>query len=111
MKSKKEHSASNVNTIGLSPIVVVLVAVGLSIVMIVLTFTAFLQSSAFTTVKNIKTYAQFSSSELSDYDTTSPVKAVDIEEALKSIEADINSLNNQTNYTPDQLSDESLGLN
>jgi ABC-type lipoprotein release transport system permease subunit len=93
-----------------NPIVAIAVAIGVAITLVALTFMSFLQSGAYTTVKNIKTNSQFSNSELSDYDTTSPVKSVDIEEVLKSIEADINSLDNQTNYSPDQLSDKSLGL-
>lgn len=52
---------------------------------------------------------EFCGYEYGGYDTTSPVKIVDIDETLKSVENNINKTNNKNDYSSDTLSSEALG--
>lgn len=95
---------------GASLYVALVVAASLAALLVIFTFTMFLNSTAFGTVKNIQAYEQVSTDGLDDYDTTSPVKAVDISETLKGIENTINKLDPQSDYGSEQVSPESLGI-
>jgi hypothetical protein len=77
---------------------------------VVVTFTMFINSSAYKTVQDIQANAKINGPGLSDYDTTSPVKTADIDETIKGIENKMQSLDNQADYGPDGVSDSALGV-
>lgn len=77
---------------------------------VIITFTMFLNSSAYVTVKNIQANAKINGPGLADYDTTSPVKTADIDETAKAIENKLDGLDNQADYGPDAVSDTTLGF-
>ena len=81
-----------------------------AIASVMITFTMFITSSAYTTVKDIQTNAKISGTGLADYDTTSPVKTADIDETAKAIESKIDNLDNQSDFSADAVSDTSLGF-
>lgn len=95
---------------GVSLYIAIVVAAGLAAILVTITFTMFLNSSTYATVQKIQANEQIRNDGLNDYDTTSPVKAVDIEETLKGIENTVNKLDTQSDYGPDRVSPEALGL-
>lgn len=95
---------------GASLYIALVVAAGLAALLVIITFTMFLNSSTFGTVQKIQSNEQIRNDGLNDYDTTSPVKIVDIDETLKAIDNTINQLNPQSDYGPEQVSPESLGI-
>jgi hypothetical protein len=83
---------------------------GVVVAFVLITFSMFLRSSAYETVKNIQANTKINGSSLGDYDTTSPVKAADIEETVRGIENKIDGLDNSADYGPESVSDANLGL-
>lgn len=83
---------------------------GIAAVLVVVCFVLFLRSSAYDTVKDIQKNAQINDSTLNGYDTISPVKTVDIDEIESSIDNQLKSLDNQADYSPEELSSSALGL-
>ena len=94
---------------GVSLYVAIGIMVSLAAASVIITFTLFINSSAYKTVKEIQANSRVSSPGLTDYDTTSPVKFADIDETSKGIENKIDGLDNQADYGPDAVSDSALG--
>lgn len=95
---------------GASLYIAILAMAGVAVAFVLVTFTMFINSSAYTTVKTIQANAKINGSSLGDYDTTSPVKTADIEETVKGVENKIQSLDNQADYGPDAVNDSALGV-
>lgn len=83
---------------------------GVAIVLVIITFTMFLNSQTYVTVQKIQANSKIDGSNLADYDTTSPVKTADIDETIKGIENKINSLDNDADYGNEAVSNKALGL-
>lgn len=105
IKSTNIHSNDS-TTLYIALVTMVCVAAGF----VAITFTIFLNSKAYKTVQDIQTSEKATGSSLGDYDTTSPVKSIDINETLKLIENKLNGLDNSSDYGPDATSDSVLGL-
>jgi hypothetical protein len=90
--------------------IALVVAAGLAVILVIITFSMFLRSSTYATVQKIQANEQVRNDGLSDYDTTSPVKIVDIDETLKAIDNTFNGLNPQAEYGPEQVNLEALGV-
>ncbi len=98
------------NKDGANPVVAIVAAIAIAAILVVITFLLFVNSSAYTTVKDIQKNASLSSENTGDYDTTSPVKAVDIEETLKTTQEQIKDFDNQADYSPEEVSTQTLSL-
>jgi hypothetical protein len=94
---------------GTNPVIAIIAAIVAASVLVIITFTLFVNSSAYVTVKDILNN-KLSSEDTGDYDTTSPVKAVDIQESIKTIEEQYENLDNNRDYGPDTVSEQNLGL-
>lgn len=95
---------------GPSLYIAVFVAIAVATLMVTTTFTIFLNSSAYSTVKRIQANQNLAGQDLQDYDTISPVKAVDIDETIKGVQNTMGKLNPENDYGPAPTSKESLGL-
>lgn len=97
---------------GSNPLVAISVAIGLAIVMVVVTFTVFIQSGAYTTVEQIKAGTKFARSiQMNGYDTKSPIKAADIAKYEQSLNQRLDSYSDTSDFSPSEISDAKLGLN
>jgi hypothetical protein len=93
-----------------SPVMAISLAVVVASVMVITTTLVFFNSSAYETVKQIQTGIK-TSTELSDnLDTTSPIKASDIEVFYNSFINRLNSFDDHKDYGPDAISDKALGI-
>ena len=109
-QTKAEGIGFSASGRGANPLVAVSVAIGVALIMVTFTFNSFLKSNAYSTIKEIQANNANGGSRIGDYDTTSPVKAIDIEETSKDIENRINSLDNSADYGPEQVTNDALGL-
>jgi hypothetical protein len=87
-------------------------AVVIAITMVLTTTIVFYHSGAYTTVKQIQTGNQYAKSiDKGSLDTTSPINASDIDKYSHSINAKLNTIDDETDFGPQKVSDSSLGLN
>jgi hypothetical protein len=96
---------------GLHPVVAIASAVGISLIMVVTTFTMFIHSGAYKTVKQIQVGSQLTAASLGgSYDVTSPVNAVDISNYEVILKQKLSSIDNQADFSESALSPQALGL-
>jgi hypothetical protein len=98
---------------GTSPILAIGLAVAVAAVMVTVTTIIFLNSSAYTTVKQIQTGSVVISSldlDRDGIDTITPIKAADIDAYAKNIKQRLQSLDDSGDFGPAPVSDSSLGL-
>jgi len=93
-----------------SPIFAVTMASLIALAMIGLTTAIFFKSSAYATVKQIQAGAKYDPELGGSIDTTSPIKATDIDWFAKSFKNRLQSLDDQHDFATGSLSDQSLGL-
>lgn len=94
-----------------NPVSALIVVVVAAILMIVFTTTLFLRSDAFNTVKQIQAGIKATDkSDLSNYDTTTPVKSEDIDNFSKNLELKLAPINNENDYSASAVDYGSLGI-
>jgi hypothetical protein len=87
------------------------VSVGIALIMVIVATFSFYHSGAFTTVKQIQTGTQFVKSiDKDSLDVESPINASDIEDYAESIKARLKTLDDNSDFGPDDVSDAALGL-
>lgn len=95
---------------GINLYLAIAIMAALAVASVLITFSLFLRSDAYKTVKIIQANEKLDGSTLSDYDTTSPVKPADIEDTMKGIQNKIDGLDNTADYGSDGVSDTTLGV-
>lgn len=97
---------------GTNPVLAISMAVAIAALMVIATTYNFLHSGAYTTVKQIQIGTRVVHSiDQGDIDTTSPIKAADIDQYVLSIKERIKALDDTTDFGPAAVSDSALGLN
>ena len=87
-------------------------AVVIAVIMTIVSIYSFYHSGAYTTVKQIQTGTQFVNSlDKGALDAKSPINASDIDKYSQSINSKLNTLDDETDFGPQNVSDSSLGLN
>jgi flagellar basal body-associated protein FliL len=110
VEDSSNETQNKVERDGPSIYIAILVAGGVAAVLVAFTFTLFVRSSTYGIVENIQANEQVKNDGLEGYDTTSPVKTVDIDETLKGIENTVNKLDTDSDYGPQDVTSEALGL-
>lgn len=96
---------------GSNPILAIAVAIALAISMVVVTFSVFIHSGAYTTVKQIQTGTEVArSAKISGYDTGSSIKASDIAKYEEAMVLKLNSFSDEADFGQAQINDSALGL-
>lgn len=95
-----------------NPVVAISIAVGVALAMVLVTFVIFINSSAYATVKQIQVGTQVARTlQGTDVDTRSPIKADDIEAYQHRLNTQLQSINDEVDFGPNAISDQTLGLN
>lgn len=103
--------AKHNSTKSFNPIVAIGIAIGVATIMVGVTFTVFINSSAYKTVKQIQVGTKLARSiKPEGYDSTAPIKASDVEAYSQRLNNKVNSYNNQLDFGPANISDSALGL-
>lgn len=96
---------------GMNPVAAIGIAIGVAVMLVVITFTMFLKSSANTTVKQIQAGTQvIRTIQNSNLDTTSPIKADDIAAYEVSLQERLKTIDDNGDFGPDAVSNAALGL-
>lgn len=96
---------------GTNPISAIALAIGLALAMVAVTFTIFINSGAYTTVKQIQVGTNFArSNKMDGYDSTSPIKATDIAKYQQDLNNRLNTYDDKNDFGPADISDSALGL-
>jgi len=96
---------------GFNPVLALSIIIGVSMVMVAVTFTIFVRSSAYATVKQIdKGQSIVHALDKSDIDTTSPIKANDIDEFAKTVDERLRTLDDAKDFSASDVSNQSLGF-
>lgn len=99
------------STYGSNPILAIGTAIGVAIAMVSVTFTLFIHSGAYKTVKQIQVGTKLARSiKVEGYDSKSPIKATDITTYQLDLNKRLNKYNNQADFNPAVISDSALGL-
>lgn len=77
---------------------VVIITIGVSIVLVLLSFTIFLRSGAYDTVKQISAAEDVLAESIEGIDTTSPIQASDLEEYANSLPQRVKVLNDAEDF-------------
>lgn len=93
-----------------NPVFAISVAVSIALSMVIVTTIVFLKSDAYATVKQIQAGARNSNLIDENIDTTSPIKASDIDVYAESFEHSLQAQDNEQDFGPNNLSDQNLGL-
>lgn len=89
----------------------IVVAISVALIMVLTTFLIFINSSSYTTVKQIQSGSRIARAiQSSDVDTRSPIKADDIDVYQKSIDQRLNNFDDGTDFGSNSVSDQLLGL-
>ena len=97
--------------IGANPLIAIGIAIGLAMLFVTTAFLVFINSGAYTTVKQIKAGTDFARSiKMDGYDTKSPIKTEAIEQYQKSIEQRLKLLSESGYFSSTEISDNGLGL-
>lgn len=106
MDQSKQHQG-----IATNPLVAISLAIGTALTLVLICFLIFINSSAYTTVKQIKAGTDFARSiKMDGYDTKSPIKAETVEDYQKSLDQRLRSLDESSYFNTTDISDASLGL-
>jgi hypothetical protein len=76
----------------------VALTIGISAVMVLVSFAIFVQSGAYDTVKQISAAAGVLQTGLDDIDTTSPIQAIDIEDYAKTLPQRVKPFNDTEDF-------------
>ncbi|MEI6237036.1 MAG: hypothetical protein WCP03_00340 [Candidatus Saccharibacteria bacterium] len=86
-------------------------AVVVAIIMVFVTTALFYKSGAYTTVKQIQTANQYAKTiDKDSLDVTSSINATDIEKYAQSINSRLNSINDNADFSLEEITDKNLGL-
>lgn len=97
------HKATLVTALG--------VVIGISIILVSISLYVFLESDAYRTVKQIQSGVRATAkSDLGDYDTTTPVKAENIDDFTKSINSQLEPINSEAGLKIPPVNFQSVGL-
>lgn len=100
----------NNNEDGISIFWVVVIVIGISAALVLVSFTIFLNSGAYSTVKQITAAAQtLQKDDLEGYDTTSPIRADTLGSYMRGLEAKVQGLDDSKDFRQDLLDKEDLG--
>lgn len=100
---QKVHDTNPVSALG--------VVIVLAVLMIVFTTILFLRSDAFNTVKQIQAGIKATDkSDLSNYDTTTPVKSEDLDNFSKNLELKLAPIKDESDYSTSKVDYGSLGI-
>jgi len=89
----------------------IVVAIAVALVMVITTFLIFINSSSYTTVKQIQSGSRIARAiQSGDVDTRSPIKADDIDLYQKSVDQRLSTFDDGTDFGSSDVSDQSLGL-
>lgn len=78
---------------------VVILAIGISAVMVILSFFVFLQSGAYDTVQQISAAEDVLATSVEGIDTTSPIQASDLEDYAQSLPQRVKLLNDAEDFS------------
>lgn len=102
---------SEQNTSGPSLLSAIITAIGMALLLVLVTFFIFISSGAYTTVKQIQAGSKITRSlQNGDIDTRSPIKADDIDSYQASIDQRLKTIDNTTDFGVSGVSDRALGL-
>lgn len=93
-----------------SPVIAITLAILIALIMVITTTTIFYKSNAYATVKQIQAGANANPNLSDDIDTTSPIKATDIDEFAQSFKQRLRNLDDYNDFGPSELSNQNLGL-
>jgi hypothetical protein len=105
MEEHREHVLE-----GMNPVTAIIGAIVIAAAMVVVTFTVFVNSTAYATVKQIQIGTKIVQTLSSDIDTKSPIKADDITQYQKSVEQRTATMDDASDFANADLSDQALGL-
>lgn len=77
---------------------IVIITIGISAVLVVLSFFIFLQSGAYDTVKQISAAEDVLAASVEGIDTTSPIQASDLDEYAQSLQQRVKALNDAEDF-------------
>lgn len=96
---------------GANPITAIAIAISIALAMVGVTFTMFINSGAFTTVKQIQVGTNFArSNKIDGYDTTSPIKTTDITKYQQELNNRLNGIDDKHDFGTADVTDSALGL-
>lgn len=72
--------------------------IGLSMIMVIISITIFLQSGAYDTVKQIRAADSVLQTNLEGIDTSSPIQAIDLQEYSESLPQRVKSFNDSEDF-------------
>ncbi|MDQ5953792.1 MAG: hypothetical protein QG647_528 [Patescibacteria group bacterium] len=95
-----------------NPVVTLIIVLIIASTMVVITTSMFLRSGAYQTVKQIQNGIKATSeSDLSGYDTTSPIQSSDIEKFTENLGKNTGSINNEKDYQDPVVDYQGIGIN
>ena len=96
---------------GFNPIIALMIVILISVSLVVISTIIFFNSDSFATVKQIQKGVQAANStDLSKYDTTSPVKSQDIEEFNNKIKNQLSPIGSEDELSKPAIDYQSVGL-
>jgi flagellar basal body-associated protein FliL len=96
---------------GFNPIIALMIVILISVSLVVISTIIFFNSDSFATVKQIqKGVKAANSTDLSKYDTTSPVKSQDIEEFNNKIKNQLSPIGSEDELSKPAIDYQSVGL-
>jgi len=96
---------------GTNPLLAIVLAIAIAAAMVTVTTLNFLNSGAYTTVKQIQIGIQTTDAvNQSDLDIISPINAADIDKYVTTLEQRLNTSDNYEDFGPEAVSDTALGL-
>lgn len=99
------------NAEGANPIAAIGLAIVVALAMVMTTFTIFLQSSSYTTVKQIQAGTKIARAfKVGDIDTKSPIKADDITAYERTVQQRLKMLDDQSDFNKDVVGDQRLEI-
>ena len=93
-----------------NPVIAIAVAILLALILSGLSLVSYLRSDTRKTVQLIQKPSSDSSDTISSIDTTSPLKASDLDTIQTDALKDLDSVSDTTDFSPNDLTDAALGL-
>lgn len=95
-----------------NPVVTLIIVIIIASTMVVITTGMFLKSNAYQTVKQIQNGIKATSeSDLSEYDTTSPIQSSDIDKFTENVSKSTGNINNENDYQVPVVDYQGIGAN
>lgn len=95
-----------------NPVVALVFVILIASFMVLVTTSMFLNSSAYNTVKQIQNGIKATSeSDLSEYDTTSPIQSSDIDKFTENLGKNTSTINNENDYQNPVVDYQGIGVN